>query len=43
MTADRHHADMLRQHGATRLSLPALQDSPAPDDEFLLAVREAAE
>jgi hypothetical protein len=43
MTADRHHAEMLRQHGATRLSLPALDDSPAPDDEFLRAVREAAE
>jgi TPR repeat protein len=43
MTADRHHADMLRQEGATRLRLPALQDSPAPDDKFLRAVRDAAE
>jgi hypothetical protein len=43
MTADHHHADMLRQKGATKLNLPALQDSAAPDDEFLQAVREAAE
>ncbi|UCH35069.1 MAG: PEGA domain-containing protein, partial [Armatimonadota bacterium] len=43
MTADHHHADMLRQQGATRLRLPALEDSPAPDDEFLRAVRDAAE
>ena len=43
MTGDHHHADMLRQQGATRLRLPALEDSPAPDDEFLRAVRDAAE
>lgn len=43
MTADRNHAELLRQEGATRLSLPTVQDSPAPDDEFLRAVREAAE
>jgi len=43
MTADHHHADMLRRKGATKLNLPALQDQAAPDDEFLQAVREAAE
>jgi hypothetical protein len=43
MTGDHHHADMLRREGATKLSLPTLQDSPAPDDEFLQAVRDAAE
>jgi TPR repeat protein len=43
MTADHHHADMLRREGATKLNLPALQDGAAPDDEFLQAVREAAE
>lgn len=43
MTGDHHHADMLRRQGATKLNLPALQDHAAPDDEFLQAVRDAAE